>query len=175
MTQIEKKKEGASERTLPLCLRCLTKRRHYLWARAAALWSSRSGFGVQALPLTADSPERVEDLLKASGGRRLSTGSSGVCFLGITVTKRVGNAVERNRIRRRLRAVSEQCLPFRGKDRFLYVLIGRRPALFLSSVQLHRDLQLCLRNLHRESLKINHQKETSSVLFSQVSKETTPL
>ncbi|MCB1516909.1 MAG: ribonuclease P protein component [Hyphomicrobiaceae bacterium] len=49
--------------------------------------------------------------------------------IGYTVTKRVGNAPERNRIKRRLRAAVRQSTDlFRPNTD--YVLIGRRPALY---------------------------------------------
>lgn len=47
--------------------------------------------------------------------------------VGYTVSKKVGNAVERNRVRRRLRAAVREALERRpGTD---YVLVGRRAAL----------------------------------------------
>ncbi len=45
--------------------------------------------------------------------------------IGFTVSKKVGNAVRRNRARRRLRAAVEQVMPTRGKTGRDYVLIGR--------------------------------------------------
>lgn len=49
--------------------------------------------------------------------------------VGFTVTKRVGNAVARNRVRRRLRAAAHQIVPVYGKAERDYVLIGRKAAL----------------------------------------------
>lgn len=48
-----------------------------------------------------------------------------VIRVGYTATKRLGNAVIRNRIRRRLKAAAEALLPRLGKQGFAYVLIGR--------------------------------------------------
>lgn len=48
-----------------------------------------------------------------------------VIRVGYTATKRLGNAVVRNRIRRRLKAAAEVLLPRLGKQGFAYVLIGR--------------------------------------------------
>jgi len=45
--------------------------------------------------------------------------------IGYTVSKKVGNAVRRNRARRRLRAAVEQVMPRWGKTGRDYVLIGR--------------------------------------------------
>ncbi len=49
--------------------------------------------------------------------------------VGFTVTKKVGNAVERNRVRRRLRAAASQILPGSASLGHDYVLIGRRATL----------------------------------------------
>ena len=49
--------------------------------------------------------------------------------VGFTVSKKVGNAVERNRVRRRLREVVRLSPPARMRPGHDYVLIGRRAAL----------------------------------------------
>ena len=67
--------------------------------------------------------------------------------VGFTVSKKVGNAVERNRVRRRLREVvrlkSADALPA-GHD---YVLIGRRTALSAEFSQLTADYERALARL----------------------------
>lgn len=45
--------------------------------------------------------------------------------IGITCSKKVGNAVARNRAKRRLRAVSREVMPVQGHAGWDYVLIGR--------------------------------------------------
>jgi ribonuclease P protein component len=52
-----------------------------------------------------------------------------VMRLGITVTKKVGNAVVRNRIKRRFRALAREVLPVQGVSGADHVLIGRGAAL----------------------------------------------
>ena len=44
---------------------------------------------------------------------------------GITVTKRIGNAVVRNRMKRRFRALIRELLPVHGLTDTDHVLIGR--------------------------------------------------
>ncbi len=68
---------------------------------------------------------------------------------GFTVTKRIGNAVERNRIRRRLKAAVDSVLPLASKG-CDYVLIGRRDALSVPFGRLTKDLAVTLGILHKK-------------------------
>lgn len=45
--------------------------------------------------------------------------------IGFTVTKKIGNAVVRNRMKRRLRALARDLLPTRGVPGADHILIGR--------------------------------------------------
>ena len=49
--------------------------------------------------------------------------------VGFTVTKKVGNAVVRNRVKRRLRAVAAEVFPRLGRAGTDYVVIGRLATL----------------------------------------------
>ena len=49
--------------------------------------------------------------------------------LGFTVSKKVGNAVERNRAKRRLKAVAQTVLPKKGASNVDLVIIGRQNTL----------------------------------------------
>jgi ribonuclease P protein component len=66
---------------------------------------------------------------------------------GLTVSRRVGNAVVRNRTRRRLRAAAEQVLPNCAVLTHDYVLIGRQGTPGRDFSALKRDLETGLRKL----------------------------
>ncbi len=68
--------------------------------------------------------------------------------VGFTVTKKVGTAVVRNRIKRRLRALAADILAEQGRRGHDYVLIGRRPAEQCPYDRLRRDLVSALARLH---------------------------
>lgn len=85
-----------------------------------------SGFVLQALHRREDGPVRV----------------------GFTVSKKVGNAVERNRVRRRLREVVRLAPEDNMRPGYDYVLIGRRAALDLPFQALADDFGRALRRVH---------------------------
>lgn len=68
---------------------------------------------------------------------------------GLTVTKKVGNAVVRNRIRRRLKEAVRLAGAERGESNTDYVLIGRRAALSLEFQRLVTDLMTGITALSR--------------------------
>ena len=69
--------------------------------------------------------------------------------LGITVTKKVGGAVVRNRIKRRFRMLAAQILPETGIAGADHVLIGRTDALDRPFDQLSTDLRHALGKVKR--------------------------
>ncbi|MFG1391799.1 ribonuclease P protein component [Xanthobacter agilis] len=75
-------------------------------------------------------------------------GDEGDIRIGFTVTKKTGNAVVRNRIRRRLREVVRQVLPEAGRLGYDYVLVAREQALAAPFSSLLSDLGRALRKLH---------------------------
>jgi ribonuclease P protein component len=99
------------------------------------------------------------DFLAAAAGPRVSAAAfivqtrerpdTGPPRVGFTVSKKVGGAVERNRVRRRLREVVRlsDAAPLRhGSD---YVLVGRRPALELPFDRLIADFARALGRIHQ--------------------------
>lgn len=91
-------------------MRRLTKRREYLKVARGAR-TPRRGFLLQSIVREPDGPD------------------GDPARFGFTVTKKIGNAVERNRIRRRLKEAVRLGGALSGKPGTDYVLIGRRPAL----------------------------------------------
>lgn len=67
--------------------------------------------------------------------------------VGFTVSKKVGNAVERNRVRRRLREIVRLAAAGRMRPGHDYVLIGRRAGLQLPFERLVEDFKEALRRL----------------------------
>ena len=75
-------------------------------------------------------------------------GDEGPVRVGFTVSKKVGNAVERNRIRRRLRHIVRLPHATRLRVGHDYVLVGRRAALKLPFARIAEEFDGALRRLH---------------------------
>jgi ribonuclease P protein component len=128
-------------------------------ARVVANVSALKATWVAARLVPMERLKQRADFLAAAGGAKIPTaafvlqardrGDDGPARVGFTVSKKVGGAVERNRVRRRLREVVRlsvaECL-HAGTD---YVLIGRRPALDLPFDRLVEDFAGVLGRLHK--------------------------
>lgn len=66
--------------------------------------------------------------------------------IGYTASKKLGNAVARNRAKRRLRALVAEIMPDRAKLSHDYVLIGRKATLDRDFADLAKDLKFALHN-----------------------------
>ena len=72
-----------------------------------------------------------------------------VIRVGFTCSKKVGNAVARNRAKRRLREIARLLLPVEGRNGMDYVLIGRKDRTAdLPFDQLMADFSDALKTLH---------------------------
>ncbi len=67
--------------------------------------------------------------------------------VGFTVSRKVGNAVARNRVRRRLREVARLVIPDQARPDLDYVMVGRQAALKRDFAVLRQDLVEALRRL----------------------------
>jgi ribonuclease P protein component len=79
---------------------------------------------------------------------------TGAPRFGFTVTRQVGKAVERNRIRRRLKAAVRGVGPDHVKRDFDYVLIARRPALTSEFAALVSELAKAFARVHRAPTRV---------------------
>lgn len=104
-------------------LRRLRRRSQFLRA-ARGIRAGRSAFGLQVIPAEED-----------------------LAGIGFTVTKKVGNSPERNRMKRRLRATAAACAgDFKpGHD---YVLLARREALSRPFAKMINDLSGLIARVH---------------------------
>ena len=101
---------------------------------------------------------RRTDFRAAAGGLRASGSAfvlqarrradAGPARVGFTVSRQVGNAVERNRVRRRLREIVKLTTTGRMRAGHDYVLIGRRAALALPFAQMRQELNAALGRVH---------------------------
>lgn len=107
---------------------------------------------------------RRSDFLAAARGRKFHTERMSVQGLrrdrpapgsalriGFTITKKVGHATERNRVRRRLRAASAEAAPPFSRVLSDVVVIGRRPVLGAPFRLLVDDLARALASVTRTS------------------------
>jgi len=101
------------------------------------------------------------DFLRAASARRQGTGGfllqarerrdgSDAIRVGFTCSKKIGNAVMRNRARRRLREIVRAVLPGLAQPGWDYVLVGRPGATIERDfATLKTDLEGALRQIHR--------------------------
>jgi ribonuclease P protein component len=101
------------------------------------------------------------DFLAVAGGPRANAtafvvqgrarGDNGPVRIGFTVTRKVGTATERNRIRRRLRELVKRLDEASIRPHSDYVLVGRRAALATDFAVMLDDLRSALRRLERQA------------------------
>ncbi len=105
----------------------LKKRRDFLRVAGARNSNATRGLVLQACP-TADKSDGLK--------------------VGFTASRKVGNAVMRNRARRRLRAAVEKVMPLHAAPDYDYVVIARAGTAARPFEALIRDLKTALKRLN---------------------------
>ena len=113
----------------------IPSRAGFLAARASGIKAVSAGFVLQAVPTGRDQWR-----------------------LGLTASKKTGNAVRRNRARRRLRALARTEMAARARAGTDYVIIARHGTVDRSWSDLTNDLDKALGYLHRQLDKGNLDK-----------------
>ena len=142
---------------------------------AAECWPPAAPGDVSASP-----PDRLpglphlknrRDFLAAAQGRKWTApglilqlrdrGDADAPRLGFTATRKIGNAVMRNRARRRLKAAAAEILPTVAKPGYDYVLVGRMATLTRPWSDLLEDMRIALTRVHsaRETRSRSEGKE----------------
>ena len=99
--------------------------------------ASHSGLNASAAGLVLQAYKRGEPESEAAPAR-----------VGFTTSKKVGNAVKRNRARRRLRALAEEVLRPHARAGIDYVLVGRAVTVDRPYPDLARDLEQVIERVH---------------------------
>jgi ribonuclease P protein component len=101
------------------------------------------------------------DFLRTAQGKRQGTGSfmlqgrargdeKALVRIGFTASKKIGNAVARNRAKRRLRALAREVLPTLAQPGWDYVLVAKPDATVARDFQdMLTDLGFALRSVHK--------------------------
>ena len=123
--------------------------------------------GEAIMPLTAsvcliETLQNRPDFLRTAQARRQGTGGFllqgrargdglAIVRVGFTASKKIGNAVARNRAKRRLRAVVRAVLPHAAQPGWDYVLVAKPEATITRMfTDLLADLHSALRSVHND-------------------------
>jgi len=120
-------KAGETPPAVSVCLHVLKKRADFLACNKGP-YRGTKGFVLQAR----DRKDGTDDIR-----------------VGFTCSKKVGNAVKRNRAKRRLREIARLILPEQGRTGWDYVLIGKRQITATRDFQdMLADMKYALKKVH---------------------------
>lgn len=113
-------------------------------------------------PAPVETLKRRADFVRAASARRIGTGSfllqarmrgddTPMMRIGFTASKKIGNAVARNRAKRRMRAVVRAILPLHGQQGWDYVLVAKPQATIARDFgDMLGDLTRALGQIHKD-------------------------
>lgn len=134
----------------------IKRRADYLRIAAARQYRVMPGLVLQAAPLPgpAQNAEKAEHS-KSALSLPKKQNEAPALRVGFTTSRKVGNAVKRNRARRRLKALAAEMLPNHARPGHDYVLIGRPATVSRPFEALRHDLVTALKRLglHNEDAK----------------------
>ena len=130
-------------------LETLRKRREFLRVRGGGRWATHAFVleAKQRLPIPSVAATKMQNTVPDNGPR-----------VGFTVTKRLGNAVRRNRIRRRLKAAVQEVAQSAAKDHFDYVVIARAPTHDMTFAELIELMAKAFERVHQPAGKSRRQR-----------------
>jgi ribonuclease P protein component len=110
---------------------------------------------VERLKIRADFLRAAKGIRKVEGAITLETCASPAASprslrVGFTASKKIGNAVARNRAKRRLRAAASQLLPLLGRPGHDYVLVARGTTVARPFPALLSDISTALKAAHKK-------------------------
>lgn len=77
------------------------------------------------------------------------------CRVGYTVSKKVGNAVTRNKAKRRLREIFKILAPTFAKNHFDYIVIAKKEISGSDFKKITSDLRFCFKRIHSSQSRKN--------------------
>lgn len=105
---------------MALKINTIKKRSTFIFVKEKGRFVRSNSFNVQMLKDTS-----LQDMIK----------------VGYTATKRLGNAVKRNKAKRLMRELTRKVLPIYGKINFYYVLIAKTSIFETSFLELEKELK----------------------------------
>ncbi len=123
--------------------RTLKSRRQFLAVARTGKRSVRPGLILQVGDKHDEGPK--QPATGQGAGQRIDHGTGP--GIGFTVSRKVGNAVARNRVKRRFRVLARDLLADAADPARDYVLVGRRTAVTRPFALLQKDMQQALKDL----------------------------